>query len=375
MKEKLSVKIGIALIPYSLAITLPLFLYNWAIAVRDKKIEMGREPFIIGWLAIIALLAIISLFFSSNFTKSIGGLFLLLIYLFLFFVGKYLIRNTRKVLEIYLYSLSFINFFGIIQWIFKIKFLYSYGPIYINIDMPGGRISSLTANPNILAMLASVSVLIALGLYAATRGKIWHYPLLGLLGLITLLLTQSRGALIGTILGVFLIFLFYRKKKILFFIAAGLLLALLIPGSVDRLAATFTPHADELRKSVWQSSLQMIHDRPLFGFGPQTFQESYQSYKLPSDYANLIHPHNVFLRNAIEWGLPFAVIFLSGTLILAVLPLWRRSPAYRFLFPAIFSYFIVGLFDDPLYFGQLSSGFWLMLGMMHNKHDGDINLS
>lgn len=106
--------------------------------------------------------------------------------------------------------------------------------------MPGGRISSLTANPNMLGLLACISFLMALGMFAVTSERRQKLIYLGLggLALVILLLTQSRGALLGVVLGALCMLLMMRKKELILALLIGIFLALLIPGTLERLTHT-----------------------------------------------------------------------------------------------------------------------------------------
>ncbi len=377
MKERASLKAGVLLLPYILLASIPLFIYNWVLTLREKGLPMSRDPYTILWVLLLTGLGIASTLFSVDRFQSLTGILLLAAFLFFFLTGKYIVRDKWMVLRLFLYSLSFINLFGLIQWIFKIEFTYSAGPIFINIVMPGGRISSLTANPNMLGLLACLSFLMALGLFAVTSDRLRKaiYLGLGVVALATLLLTQSRGALLGVVVGSLCILLLMRKKELLLVILVGAFLTLLIPGTLERLTHTGKTEAgyDISRKMIWESSLQMIRERPLVGFGPMSFAEVYPTHKIvpPGQehlFENLRDPHNVFLRMAVEWGVPFAMLFLGGILVLALSALILRfGDANIILFSCVVSFMAIGLFDDPLFIAQLSSAFWLMLGLLNHK--------
>ncbi len=377
MKERTSLKVGILLLPYILLASIPLFIYNWVLTLREKGLRMSRDPFTISWIFLLTGLGVFSFLFSVDKVQSLTGILLLVAFLFFFLTGKYIVRDKWAVLRLFLYSLSFINIFGIIQWIFKIEFTYSAGPIFINIVMPGGRISSLTANPNMLGLLACLSFLMALGLFAVAKDRLQKgiYLGLGMVALATLLLTQSRGALVGVVVGSLCILLLMRKKELLLVMLVGVFIILLIPGTLERLTHTGKTEAgyDISRKMIWESSLQMIKERPMAGFGPMTFAKVYPSHKIvpPGQehlFENLHDPHNVFLRLAVEWGVPFAVLFLGGILVLALSALIIRFGEINILlFSCIVSFMTIGLFDDPLFIAQLSSAFWLLLGLLNHK--------
>lgn len=179
----------------------------------------------------------------------------------------------------------------------------------------------------------------------------------------------------GVVVGSLCILLLMRKKELLLVLLVGVFLSLLIPGTFQRLTHTGKVEGgyDISRKMIWESSLQMIKERPLVGFGPMTFAEVYPAHKIvpPGQehlFENLHDPHNVFLRLAVEWGVPFAIFFLGGILVLALSALMLRFGDINIiLFSCVVSFMAIGLFDDPLFVAQLSSAFWLLLGLLNHK--------
>lgn len=120
MKDRVSLKVGIVLLPYILLASIPLFIYNWVVTLREKGFSMSRDPYTILWISLLMTFGVVSSLFSVDKVKSLEGIALLAAFLFFFLTGKYIIREKGVAIRLFLYSLSFINFFGLIQWIFKI---------------------------------------------------------------------------------------------------------------------------------------------------------------------------------------------------------------------------------------------------------------
>lgn len=89
----------------------------------------------------------------------------------------------------------------------------------------------------------------------------------------------------------------------------------------------------------WIAGVRMISDRPLTGFGPNTFYENYKPYGVPafktwvSDNPEHSTVHNYFLLTVIEQGYPGLIFFilLLGTMLWYAQHLWHRTadPFYK----------------------------------------------
>jgi O-antigen ligase len=67
----------------------------------------------------------------------------------------------------------------------------------------------------------------------------------------------------------------------------------------------------EYRRQMWVSTLQMVRDRPGFGFGLGTFETAYPAYALFDEDAIVNHAHNDWAEWAAEGGVPFLLILAS----------------------------------------------------------------
>ena len=126
-----------------------------------------------------------------------------------------------------------------------------------------------------------------------------------------LYLTYSRGAwLLGVPLSILFIAL-VRKGKTLWGVAGALalILASVIPAaSTQRVANLFSMEGGTsgLRLKLWQGTLNMIRDHPIFGVGLDNFLYAYRTrYILPDAWEepNLSHPHNIILDYWTRLGL------------------------------------------------------------------------
>ncbi len=101
------------------------------------------------------------------------------------------------------------------------------------------------------------------------------------------------------------------------------------------------------RLLLWRDSLRMASQRPLIGFGPETFGlefPRYQSVALSRAYPGFYHesPHNIFLDALVSQGIP-GLAFLAGFVGLGCLAA-RKQRASPYLLAALGAGLIGGIF-------------------------------
>lgn len=184
-----------------------------------------------------------------------------------------------------------------------------------------------------------------------------------LLGIISLIISGSRGAIIGIIVGTLIsIFIVKYKqcnlKKVLFctFQFFALLTAFifiihfLFPQMVTR-------SYDMERVYLWISSINIFLDYPIFGIGKGNFNEFYiNGYINPlAENPKLASPHNIFLQFMVERGivatLPF-VVLLGIQIYILIRNLFKENGDVNFWVISglivIFGMIIHGMFDTVM---------------------------
>ncbi len=154
-------------------------------------------------------------------------------------------------------------------------------------------------------------------------------PILG----VALLLTFSRGAFLGLIVGLAVLFVFIGWRN-----ARGSMLALGI-GAVALVALALAGFAvvragsDSLglRQLIWRSTLAMIRDHPAFGVGLDQFLTQYSPrYIQPAawDERFTSHPHNLFLDFWVRLGIMGLawVAWTAISLVALLVRAWRVPP-------------------------------------------------
>lgn len=181
-----------------------------------------------------------------------------------------------------------------------------------------------TINPNILA--GGIALLTPLAAGLALRwdwtARRWLPILLGLMsccGVGLIVLAQSRGADIGTILAILIILtlrwprLTYATPLLLLLLGAGLYW--LGPNFLfPKLTNDSALGGMEGRLEIWSRALYAIQDFPFTGIGIGTFGEVipllYPYFVIAPDVA-VPHAHNLFFQVAVDLGIPGLVAYLA----------------------------------------------------------------
>ena len=119
------------------------------------------------------------------------------------------------------------------------------------------------------------------------------------------------------------------------------------------------PNPYSLRKDLVLSSVEMVRDRPLKGFGLGTWPEAYPGYARFDDGRFVNQAHNDWIQWAAEGGLPFLGLMLA-------IAAWSVLPAVRSLWGiGILSVWFHALVDYPMQQRPaLAAFFFALLGTL-----------
>jgi len=176
-----------------------------------------------------------------------------------------------------------------------------------------------------------------------------------------------------------LLFVGLMRKRKGFLIALGLLLLVLVSlvplHSAARVASLFDFSKGTwfFRLKLWQASLRMIADHPIFGVGLDNFLYHYPNYMLPEAWQepNLSHPHNIVLDFWTRLGLGGValIILVELSFFRKGLSLLRRleedeSPLVLGIMAGMVAALAHGLIDNSYFLVDLAFLFMLMLGLV-----------
>ncbi|UCB52505.1 MAG: O-antigen ligase family protein [Candidatus Zixiibacteriota bacterium] len=137
-----------------------------------------------------------------------------------------------------------------------------------------------------------------------------------LLGL-SLVFSYARSAWLGAVMGILAFGVLKGGKFILLMMVGICVLALLIyvvePTSWDRVKeinlSKDKPESTRIR--LWQTSIRMIKESPVWGVGLGGWGVLFDEYKVEGVYAATCHPHNDYLNVAVNTGLLGLLAYLS----------------------------------------------------------------
>ena len=151
-----------------------------------------------------------------------------------------------------------------------------------------------------------------------------------LLSLVTLALTQSRGAILGAAVGLLAVAI-WRDRRWAWVIVVGAvgLLLVLVTGQASTLAESLLRMDAQSgtlasRLEVWQRGVMMVQDFPLTGIGIGTYNNvahSLYPFFIAAPDEVVAHAHNNLLEVAVDVGIPGLVAYvalLTGFVVCAV---------------------------------------------------------
>lgn len=290
-----------------------------------KNLSLFKEDKILLTAILLNLLMYISLIYSVDRTMT-----LLNSYRFTYFIGLYLIIGY-KIREKGYFKLLVSGFLSASVITTLYSFYQSFKLIEQNLSIDRThRITSFLENSNILGAYSIFPLFIFVMLIFSAKklSQKLLFSVCSILLMGNVILSQSRNALLGLILGFILIAFFYNRKFIIYslLICLGLFL---IPESQERLLQVFDMNQNSSRIKIWQTTNLMIKDNPLLGTGYETYGTLYPIYLeenpeliVRPDYIST-HPHNVLLKFQSELGI-LGTILIIAFIVVTTLSLMRQ---------------------------------------------------
>ncbi|MCD6257648.1 O-antigen ligase family protein [Candidatus Aerophobetes bacterium] len=358
---------------------LPIFAYLSIIPSFWKgirKINFKKNPpfklFFFDYALISFFLAVsFSVIFSTFKILSLGAFVLFILYLAICLLTREAARNGKssELVKWFFYSGLIVIFFGILQYILKLRINIKYFIFNFHLSTNGG-ITSTLGNPNRLAeyLLLLLPLVIARFLYQDIKGKIISGILVGG-GVFLLFLTRSVGG-VGALTAVILIFIFLKNRKM----GIAVFIVLVIFFFLNyKLILEFINQNSSLNQRIqgWENiAFPLIKDHFLLGSGLATYRKISYHYS-SSAYIPHSHAHSIYLNYLCEIGiLGASTLFLSiGVFIKKCLTLFHRKSFFVAngiligFFLAILGALIYGTVETFIDYFQLGLLFWAIIGM------------
>ncbi len=382
------IRFNIGPIPFTFLEGMILILFLiWIIKeIRNKNLlkiikELPQNKFFIP-IILLLIASTISIFVAPGQRAALGiwkAYFIEPLFLFLVIIHTI---KTRKQIKLIFYSLGFSA--SIIALIAIIQYLLGYN-IPEAYNLPNiKRATSIYQFPSALGLFSAPILTLYIGMVIEKlrikdyklrimNRKILFYLTVIIFLAIAIILAKTEGAVIAVSAATFFMLMFtkYRKHVVIGSLIIILLL-FLIPQTQNYLITllTFRDVSGDVRIALWQGTLRLIKNHPIFGAGLAGFPTLYEKYKEAKHVELLQYPHNIFLNFWVETGLLGLI-----SLIWLVINYFRegfkkidyklQTTNYSLILIAIMiSVLVYGLVDAPYFKNDLTCLFWIWIGLL-----------
>jgi len=291
-----------------------LFLVTMYVYYNDRiELLLPDKTFQCSWWCFLGLVLLASLMIGDKacILAALDYIYLSIpFWLLLFFYQRY------PKLE------AFIMGMGISMLMVGIKSLYVFCAIN---SMGMGRVTAFDENRNVFATLLITSLpfvcILVRKYWLSKKGLAIFLLTSSVFGIVALILTGSRGGMVGFALGCLLAVLFkmvlVNWRQNVKSLILGLAICLIIIFGFVKTQGNFQRHYDTQRFLFWESSYNMWREHKFIGVGITNWEKAYyEQYRLPQAYEKGIGvPHNViffyFSTTGIMGGIGY-IGFLFG---------------------------------------------------------------
>ena len=371
---------------FRLLIQLGLSIYLLLLALNFNKYKprFSLAFILVGILFLVNLIAALLGYdfynsFWSNFERMEGLVSLIYLAVYLF-----LLQTFFKEKKDWLFYIRLILIYSCLVSLYGLTQKFNILPVF---EAGIGRMTSTIGNAAFLAGYSLLAFGLSVYYYLNEPDKNYKYFALTASGLnlIVLLLTSTRGAILGLSLGIF-VFIFFSviflagKIRKLFLVILMIIIALgggfflfrsTLANSgiefVNRLATISLADATvKNRLVVWRMALREFKFHPYLGVGMENFDVIYNKYYTPDISENWFdRTHNVYLDQLVSGGLLGLAAYLAILFYLFYLLFKKRKDDY-WQFAVLFSLLIAYGVHNFFVFDTLNTSFlyFFLIGLI-----------
>jgi O-antigen ligase len=247
------------------------------------------------------------------------------------------------------------------------------------------RAVATLGNPAVLGTLLGMGIVLAVAIL------VWNGPArLRTLAIITLTVglpglyfTLTRGPIIGTVIAVILV-LMSRAKTRVFAVASFLLAVVVLTASWSRITTSTVyrqriTNSDnvQMRFQLQDWSLKLAEDKPLFGWGFNSFDQAKSSAGFTAQdlqrFGTSSTSHNTYLTVLVDYGIIGLLLFVTPWVAIS----WRTlktapaRPDLRWFtvgaLAALVVYVVANNAGDFKYFSFVPAVPWVLLGLLRRR--------
>ncbi len=313
-----------------------------------KRIDNIFSLLMLVWFLVASL-------YAPSIAYSLVAFFTLMCTLCLFFTASYVL-GTEMVMRILIWGLSLVTIVSLVVYVVNPEFgrmkMWSGG-----VQVPGPRLTGITGTANAIGYITSLSMLLLVcyRLYFSKTFPTYYYGLFAL-SFGAQILSQSRSSFAAAFLAVLITVLLDKVSynRLLLICCCGLsLISILIFVDLTDFLILLSRSGDieEMttgtgRTEIWSETIDMIAQRPVFGWGWAS-----SGYYMPSFDHSSPHAHNMFLQ----------IFFSTGIIGLFVVVLAFITKIYfsikcgdRFKLTLLLFFLIHGLSEASAFHGVAS---------------------
>ncbi|MHC1720684.1 MAG: O-antigen ligase family protein [Clostridiaceae bacterium] len=381
-------KFKVGPVPFNGDAVLALIILAYLIKITADRIS--RDKFIKGLkdffthsigiaMALLIFIMFCSVLYSLDMKMAIKESARFTTYIILYFIIKYEVTG-EKVKE------NIINLYFMVCFVVFARGIFEFSSAMIKtgafVYTWELRAASTLENVNNLGTFAIIALFPAISLFLGekTWKKKSFYGLIAFMAFANIIVSFSRNALLGFMIGcVLMAFLYSYKFIIAFIITVGA--ALIIPMTRTRILQLADMTQNESRIKVWKTAGYMIKDHPLLGVGNGNFYTQYGGYieKHPEltntyDYMQVFHPHNILLKIQSELGIIGTLAFL-GIIVSVFRDLVRFlksecDPFFRIFYKGFLVsaavFMIMNLIDNFFSAPKVIAFFWIFIAIFQS---------
>src|SRR3990167_847782 len=326
--------------------------------------------------------------FWSNYERMEGFVLIIHLVAYYFVASSVLIKqNWNRLFNATILASVLMSFYGLFQ-------LFGWATI----NQGGVRVDATFGNSTYFAIYLVFHIFLCLFMFLkeARSWQKWLYGSVALFEIIILYFTATRGAILGFLGGLFIVSLFLawreRENKTLRKISYGIIsgFIILIVGFISLRNTTLVQNSPVLsrfshlglsefqsqgRYFVWPMAIKGFAERPLLGWGQESFNFVFNKYYDPGLYGQeewFDRTHDVFLDWLIAGGLVGLLAYASMYVALLYY-IWRRESLLSLSEKSIFTGMIAAyIFHNIFVFDNLISYivFFSLLAYIHAVNTG-----
>ena len=289
----------------SLILTVALLILMYLFTQFNDLLK-AAPVFIVSGLFLMAMILVSGLLNTLN----VDTLSILMIYglttFGLFILGVY--GNHKKLFSMLLYAIALSVFLYSIYGIYQRMVGVAVDPAWLdeNASHQTLRIFSVFSNPNVFGEFLVLTVPIMFAGSQVSKRLWMKLAFFGIfaLGALNILLTYSRGSMIGLAFAMVLIVVIRDRRYMPLLILGVLISPFILPEAIWARIMTIFQGGDtssDYRISIYLSSLDMLRDHFILGVGFGNFKEVYKLYAYTASKS--FHAHNTWLMLWLEMGL------------------------------------------------------------------------